>query len=244
MNIGAALRDARDLAGLSQAEVARRAGTSQSAIAKYEGGRAVPSWRMLDRLLDACGYSARLRLQPRHFEIDRELESLLTTPPGERLRERSSAVETIAALGSPVVIVGAAALVAHGVPVAVEALDLAVGTTEAEVEGAVRLLERIYAHYVPTGYDDPLPSRPVAETVTLPGRRRLRTPLEPVVLWPGHLAAVMDRAVGVPIDEGMVWVAALSDIVPPAEDADLVRRYLDRLASRTALATARRQWEA
>ncbi len=52
------------------------------------------------------------------------------------------------------------------------------------------------------------------------------------MLWPGHLAAVRNRAVGVPVDDGIVWVAALGDIEPPAEDADLVRRYLDRLATR------------
>lgn len=232
MDIGVALQEARDRAGLSSAELAKRAGTSQPAVAKYERGRAVPSWRMLDRLLETCGYSARLRLQPRHFEIDRELDSLLGIPPGERLRRRSGVVDTIAVLASPVVVVGAAALLAHGVPVAVEALDLAVGTTAAEVEGAVTLLERVFARYTPAYYDDPLPSRVVPETITLPGRRRLRTSTGPVVLWPGHLAAVRERAGGVPVPAGMVWVAALRDIEPPVEDADLVRRYLDRLATR------------
>lgn len=135
-------------------------------------------------------------------------------------------------MGSPVVVVGAAALVAHGVPVPVEALDLAVGTTPSEVDGAVLLLEKVYARYEPTGYD-PLPGWMVPETVTLPGRRRLRTPLEQVELWPGHLSAVRDRAVGVPMGEGTIWVAALRDIEPPAGDADLVRRYLDRLAVRS-----------
>ena len=233
MDIRSALREARDQAGLSQAEMARRAGTTQPAVAAYEGGRAVPSWRALDRLLEVCGFSARLRLQPRHFDIDRELDAMLAQPPGERLLARSSLVLTIASLDSPVVVVGAAALVAHGVPVQVQALDLAVGTTPAEVDGAVRLLQKVFARYTPTDFEDPLPGWVVPETVTLPGRRRLRTPLEQVELWPGHLSAVRDRAVGVPLGEGTVWVAALPDVEPPAEDADLVRRYLDRLAVRS-----------
>lgn len=233
MDVGATLRQARDRAGLSQAEVARRAGISQPAVAKYERDRAIPSWRALDRLLEVCGFSARLRLQPRHFEIDKELDDVLAIAPGERLSRRSFVVDRIAELGSPVVLLGAAALLAHGVPLPVETLDLAVGTTEEEVAGTLALLEKVHARYVPSGYDDPLPRWMVAETVTLPGRRRLATPMEQVELWPGHLAAVRDRAVGVPVGEGEVWVAALSDVDPPAEDADLVRRYLDRLSARS-----------
>ena len=126
--------------------------------------------------LTGCSRSAGslpgLRLQPRHFDIDRELDAMLAQPPGERLLARSCLVLTIASLGSPVVVVGAAALVAHGVPVQVQALDLAVGTTPAEVDGAVRLLQKVFARYTPTDFEDPLPGWVVPETVTLPGRRR------------------------------------------------------------------------
>ncbi len=51
---GEAIRIARLGAGLSQAEVARRAGTSQPAINRYEKGRTVPSLRTTERLLAAC----------------------------------------------------------------------------------------------------------------------------------------------------------------------------------------------
>lgn len=187
---------------------------------------------MLDRLLEICGFSARLRLQPRHFEVDNDIDVLLAIPPEERLSQRSPIVEIVAMLGSPVVIVGAAAFVVHGVPLPVETLELGVGTTDDEVRGAIALLTKLYAEYVPVTYDDPLPSRIVPATITLPGRRRLHTPVQPVVLWPGCLAALRQRAVAVPVGQAQVWVAALSDLEPPAEDADLVRRYLDRLAAR------------
>ena len=48
------IRDARTAAGLSQAEVARRARTSQPAIARYEAGSSTPSLATLERILRAC----------------------------------------------------------------------------------------------------------------------------------------------------------------------------------------------
>ena len=49
------LYDVRMAAGLTQAEVARRAGTSQPAVARYEQGVALPTLPTLQRLLVACG---------------------------------------------------------------------------------------------------------------------------------------------------------------------------------------------
>ncbi len=233
MDVATAGREARERARLSQVVLAERAGTTQSAVSSYEVGHRVPSWHMLDRLLEACGFAARLRLQPRHFEIDRELDALLARPPVERLSKWSSIVEEIAALESPVVVIGAAALVAHGVPVQVSALDLAVGVEPNEVTGALAMLTRLWARYYPTHNEDPVPHLPAKATVTMPGCRQLSTVHGPIVLWPGQLGAVRDRAVGVPVGEGIVWVAALPDIEPPSGDADLVRRYLDRLAARS-----------
>jgi uncharacterized protein len=48
------IRGARHEAGLTQAELALRAETSQPAVARYEQGRAVPTLRTLERLLAAC----------------------------------------------------------------------------------------------------------------------------------------------------------------------------------------------
>lgn len=62
MNAATLLREARDLAGLSQAGLAARAGTSQSAIARYETGAAQPSLTTLERLVAACGARLELRL--------------------------------------------------------------------------------------------------------------------------------------------------------------------------------------
>lgn len=62
MRVGTVLRRARQRAGLSQEELARRAGTSQATISAYENGAKEPSLRTLDRVLAAAG--ARLTLAP------------------------------------------------------------------------------------------------------------------------------------------------------------------------------------
>jgi transcriptional regulator with XRE-family HTH domain len=46
---------ARVRAGLTQAEVGCRIGTSQSAIARLERGENEPSWERVQNIVDACG---------------------------------------------------------------------------------------------------------------------------------------------------------------------------------------------
>ena len=53
---------ARVSAGLSQAELAIRMNTSQSAIARLESGRSRPSVRTLEKLAAATGARLRIRL--------------------------------------------------------------------------------------------------------------------------------------------------------------------------------------
>lgn len=53
------IRRARHSAGLSQAEVARSAGTSQPAVNRYERGKAEPSAETLERILAACSGAKR-----------------------------------------------------------------------------------------------------------------------------------------------------------------------------------------
>lgn len=59
------VRDARRDAGITQAELARRARTSQPGVAAYEAGARTPSIATLRRLLDACQYDIELIARPR-----------------------------------------------------------------------------------------------------------------------------------------------------------------------------------
>jgi predicted nucleotidyltransferase/DNA-binding XRE family transcriptional regulator len=61
MDAGSLLREQRHRCGLTQAELARRAGTSQAAVARYERGTVSPAVSTLDRLLRSTG--ARLVME-------------------------------------------------------------------------------------------------------------------------------------------------------------------------------------
>jgi len=53
---------ARIRSGLSQAELALRMGTSQSAVARLEGGKTLPSTKTLLRFAEATGSKVQVRL--------------------------------------------------------------------------------------------------------------------------------------------------------------------------------------
>ena len=59
-----ALIAARARAGLSQAELAKRMKTTQSAIARLESGRATPSTRTLQRFAAATGHRLKISFEP------------------------------------------------------------------------------------------------------------------------------------------------------------------------------------
>ena len=54
---------ARGRAGLTQGEVAQRMGTTQSAVARLESGKRMPSLRTVQRYASAIGARARVRLE-------------------------------------------------------------------------------------------------------------------------------------------------------------------------------------
>jgi transcriptional regulator with XRE-family HTH domain len=64
-NPGGIVAAAREQAGLTQGELARRAGTSQSAIARLERGQVSPSLATVQRLANAAGFDVRVSLVPR-----------------------------------------------------------------------------------------------------------------------------------------------------------------------------------
>jgi predicted nucleotidyltransferase/DNA-binding XRE family transcriptional regulator len=90
---GAVLREARQAAGLSQAELARRAGVAQSVISAYENGRREPGMGMLAKLVEAAGHSLRVEA----VAVSGATRGLPHTALGGRLRRRRRAMIEAAA---------------------------------------------------------------------------------------------------------------------------------------------------
>ena len=55
---------ARSRAGMTQSDVAQRMGTTQSVIARLEGGKSIPSMRTVQRYAQAVGARAVVRIEP------------------------------------------------------------------------------------------------------------------------------------------------------------------------------------
>lgn len=82
---GHLVREARRLGGLTQAELARRLGTTQSAVSNWERGRETPRVDTLSRILEACGFQADLTFR-RLDDVDRaQLRENLAMTPAARL---------------------------------------------------------------------------------------------------------------------------------------------------------------
>jgi len=92
MDPARALREARRRAGITQEELARRAGLRQPAVARIEAGGVTPRVDTLDRLLRASGIS--LTVEPRlGADVEREaIRGLLRLEPAERLARAAAAV--------------------------------------------------------------------------------------------------------------------------------------------------------
>jgi predicted nucleotidyltransferase/DNA-binding XRE family transcriptional regulator len=90
---GAVLRQARHAAGLTQREVASRAGVQQSVVSAYESGGREPSLATLSSLVEACGVRLEVHLEA----VPTGTGPRAVGPIGRRLRRRRAAVLAVAA---------------------------------------------------------------------------------------------------------------------------------------------------
>jgi transcriptional regulator with XRE-family HTH domain len=83
---GDLVRERRLAHGLTQAQLARRAGTTQTALSRLERGELSPSVATLQRILFTLGETLELHAAPMVGDHDeRHLADLLTRTPAERL---------------------------------------------------------------------------------------------------------------------------------------------------------------
>jgi transcriptional regulator with XRE-family HTH domain len=96
--VWALIREARRRAGFTQAELAKRVGTSQPAIARYERARSMPDLATLHRIVEKCGLELRLELAEPDSQREAAARIADERTPEERLEANTSQVELIYAL--------------------------------------------------------------------------------------------------------------------------------------------------
>ena len=96
---GQLLRQARVRHRVSQAQLALRAGTTQSAISRVESDRVSPSVETLRGLLHLLGEDLVLTTAPREWGIDRgQVRERLRLTPAERVSHGLAAAEQVIAI--------------------------------------------------------------------------------------------------------------------------------------------------
>ena len=80
------VREARKRAGLTQRELAEKAGTTQSAIARLESGRTQPAFDAVLRLVRLCGMDLDIMLSERDDSDWAQARAQLLLSPAQRIR--------------------------------------------------------------------------------------------------------------------------------------------------------------
>src|ERR671918_806683 len=85
LRTGLLVREVRQIAGLTQSELAERLGTTQSVVSRWERSVETPRVDTLGRILEACGFQADLAFR-RHDDVDRsQIAGALAATPAARL---------------------------------------------------------------------------------------------------------------------------------------------------------------
>ena len=86
VDAGRVIRERRVAHGLTQAQLALRAGTTQSALSRLERGELSPTFATVERILSVLGETAELEVRPLVGDHDpAHLADLLARTPAERL---------------------------------------------------------------------------------------------------------------------------------------------------------------
>ena len=94
------LQEARTRAGLTQRELAKRAQTAQSAVARIERGQSDSSWETITRLIAAAGFSLHSELilsSTPDSHMLQDVARILSLTPEERLAEVRNVTTFVAA---------------------------------------------------------------------------------------------------------------------------------------------------
>ncbi|MEV4725947.1 helix-turn-helix domain-containing protein [Micromonospora humida] len=124
--IAALLRRERSVQRLTQQQLADRAGTSQSAVARVERGGRVPSLDLVERLFAALRRQLAVTAQPLDSHLDAKMDALAARSLADRIDELGLD-RLLDRLGElPHLLTGSTAALLQGAPVPVDAVEIAV----------------------------------------------------------------------------------------------------------------------
>jgi transcriptional regulator with XRE-family HTH domain len=95
---GDLIHEARRRAGLTQSELAARAGTSQPGIARWESGRTAVSLDDVLRLVRLCGFDLEIMLVPRDESDAAQAARLAGLTGQERIDRHARLVRQLSAM--------------------------------------------------------------------------------------------------------------------------------------------------
>lgn len=101
MDGGELIRKARRRAGITQRQLARRLGTSQPVIARWERGHRSPDYDVVRRAVLMCGFELRPTLVERDLQDEATLDYSLSLTPLERLRNNQAMLDFEAIARNP-----------------------------------------------------------------------------------------------------------------------------------------------
>ncbi|MFI7573356.1 helix-turn-helix domain-containing protein [Micromonospora sp. NPDC049497] len=129
--IGALLRRERGSRFLTQQTLADLAGVSQAAVARIERGDRIPSFRLIEQILDAMDLQLTVGVEPLDAQVDARLDELATQSPAERL-DGIGLDRMIDRLGDlPFVLTGATAALLQGAPIPADMPEIALRWADA-----------------------------------------------------------------------------------------------------------------
>ena len=152
----ALLQLARIKAGISQTELAWRAGVPATMVSAYEHGRRDPGLGTLTKLLGAAGFELRMHLEPTdtHDAVLAAREALRSPAERRQLDRQLTAWRRASKREGEALVRGAHQVDVDGVPVLVADLDNVIRSKEAAGRPKdIRALPALYRHRAARDHD-------------------------------------------------------------------------------------------
>ncbi len=89
------ISEARRRAGITQTELAERAGTTQPTVSAYENAKKLPTIPVLAELLSACGVELALGFSEPDTQRESAQEAALARSVDDRIKTNANAIRTV-----------------------------------------------------------------------------------------------------------------------------------------------------